>query len=731
MPAPAAQKVRASRADSADDIDLRTYWRILARRRWTVLGVFAATVLAAVVVTVRQTPIYAASTSIIIDLSAPKVLNNKDVQEVVETGNTGYWSSKEYYETQYKVITSRAVAQRVIESLQLARDLRFLGLDEVKDEARLKKKLEKIDPVKVLQDRLAVLPVKDSRVVRIEVEDRDRMWAATLTNAVADAYVAESLSVRATTTRSASEWLEQQLADLETKLAKSADALFKFKQAHDIVATSWEDRQGMVSQRLVAVNDALTKARVQRAALEARSEQIESLGDAIAKGTPEAEAFTVVGQSRTVQELKIRYFDAMLECANLRTQYLKDHPKIEACDTRIATARSGLVGEVRTILEGARREYREAVETERKLQRLLNETKTEAFGLNQHEKEYLELKRTHDNNQRLYELVLQRLKETSVTGMLQMSNVRVLDRAEPPEKPVSPKPLRNIALAILLGLGAGVGLVFLLEMLDATITSREQIEERLGVPFLGIIPKIQPDAGTPAELMVIAAPTSSAAECLRSIRTNLLFMSPDKPLKTILVTSSGPGEGKTTTTVALAATMANGGNRVLLVDADMRRPRVRGIFGVKGNAGLSTLIVGETTLSQAVVKTSIENLDVLPSGSIPPNPAELLHTPAFAKLLAEMAGRYDRVIFDSPPAGVVADAVVMSTQVDGTVMVLRAGRTYRDAAERTLRSLTDVNARVFGALLNELDLEDQRYEQYYYQYRSGYQPQDRPAKSTA
>jgi succinoglycan biosynthesis transport protein ExoP len=317
-------------------------------------------------------------------------------------------------------------------------------------------------------------------------------------------------------------------------------------------------------------------------------------------------------------------------------------------------------------------------------------------------------------------MVLQRLKETGVTGMLQMSNVRILDRAEPPDRPVRPRAVRNILLAVLLGGVLGVGLAFLLEMLDTSISTREQIEERLRVPFLGIIPNIPTSGGVVPELAVFSAPTSAAAECVRTIRTNLLFMSPDRPLRTILVTSSGPGEGKTTTAVSLAETMAGGGSRVLVVDADMRRPRLHKVFGVSGQAGLSALILGDGTIDGAIARTQIPGVDVLPCGPIPPNPAELLHTDGFARLLRQFQERYDRVIIDSPPAGVVADAVVIATQVDGTLLVLKGGETSRDSAVRTTRALLDVKARVFGAVLNDLDLEDARYGEYYYYYRSGY-----------
>ncbi len=699
-----------------DELDLRAYWRVIVRRRWLIASIFAAAVLATLLVTLRQTKIYAATTTLIIDLSAPRVLSKEDVQEVVESGSGSFWYSKEYYETQYKVITSRAVAQRVVEKLQLARDARFLGLDGEKDAAKVEAALARADAALALQDRVKVLPVKDSRVVRIQVEDRDPTWAATIANAVAEAYITENLSVRSSTTQNASEWLELQLADLERKLDESGKALFDFKKANDIVATSWEDRQSMVSQRLTATNDALTKARVRKAELQARNEAIESLGSAVDKGGPEVESLPAVAASQPIQQLKVRYLDARAECADLRVRYLEDHPKLEACEKKLAVSRQALEQEIRTALEAARREYQEVVKTERNLLALLNETKSDAFGLNQHERDYLELKRAYDNNQRLYELVLKRLKDTGVTSMLQASNVRILDRARPEGSPMRPSASKNLALALLLGLLGGVAVAFGLEALDTSVTTQEQVEERLGLTVLGIVPRVESAPGVEHELSVHANPASAVAECLRTVRTNLLFMSPDKPLRTLLVTSSSPGEGKTMTACSLAISTAGSGSRVLLVDADMRRPRVHQIFGVESRVGLSSLILGEVTLRDAVVKTAIAGLSVLPCGPVPPNPAELLHTASFQRLLGEMAESFDRVILDSPPVGVVSDSAVIGNHVDATLVVLRAGKTNRETARVAVRQLTDVQARICGAVLNDVDLRKYGQQAYYYQY---------------
>lgn len=704
--------------EASDAIDFHAYWRTIVRRRWIIVPFFVATVLVTAVVTLRQTKIYDATCTIIIDLAAPRVLEKEQVQEVVDSGAGAAWYSREYYETQYRVITSRAVAQRVSDKLQLGANPKFLHLEGIPEGPQREAARASADPVAIVQANLHVEPVKDSRVVRIRYEDPDPEIAAIVANSVADAYIAETLSVRTTTTASASDWLEQQLADLERKLDASGKALYDFKKAHDIVAASWDDRQSMISQRLTSINAALTNARLKKAELSARNEAIEALGKQITAGT-EAESLHPVVGNTAIQALKVKYLDVRAECADLKVRYLDDHPKLEECARKLALAKQALDEQVNIALEGARKEYQETVKTERNLVALLEQTKADSFGLNQYERDYMELKRSNDNNQRLYELVLKRLKDTGVAGMLQASNVRVLDRARPSYGPVRPSTPRNLALAIVVGLLGGVVLAFAVEYLDRTVTTQEQVEQQLGLTFLGIYPSVQRGGnGKAQDLFVHREPKSAVAECLRAIRTNLLFMSPDRPLKTILVTSSGPQEGKTTTATSLAITMAGSGNRVLLVDADMRRPRVHKVFGIPNGNGLSSLVLGEGKLADEIRETEVPGLYALPCGPVPPNPAELLHTVAFCKLLAEMSERFDRVIIDSPPVGVVADAAVMSTHVAGTIVVVKAGQTSREVARKAVRQLRDVNANILGAVLNDLDL--QKYGQYAYYYQYGY-----------
>jgi capsular exopolysaccharide synthesis family protein len=345
--------------------------------------------------------------------------------------------------------------------------------------------------------------------------------------------------------------------------------------------------------------------------------------------------------------------------------------------------------------------------------------------------EYQKLLREAENNQRLYDLVLKRLKELELSGLLRTSNVRVLDPALPNPVPVRPNTRSAAILFTLMGLLAGMGLVVGLEFLNASIASRSDVEDRLKLNFLGIMPPLALEDGSPADLYIHRHPRSMQAEACRALRTNLLFMSPDKPFRTVVVSSAGPAEGKSTAVINLGVVMAQTGTRVLLMDTDLRRPRLHRTFGLPDDMGVSSLVVGQGTLEGAIKSTDVPNLFVLPCGPLPPNPAELLHTQAFAELLRKLQERFDCILLDSPPLGPVSDALVLSKQADGILLVLKAGSTHREHARRAIRSLRDVKAHIIGALLNHVRLEDARYKSEYaaYNYYRAYggERDERPA----
>lgn len=709
--------------------NIRDHLEILLKRKWVVIAVFALVVGAAALWTIRLPRIYRASATLEINPNAPRYLGS-GVQEIADSGTTYYWQTKEFFETQYQILRSRAVAQRVVDKLGLDRDLAFLGLEKVSDPEQREELLARADPAAMLQRMIRVDPVKDSRIVQLSIEDTDRQRATRLVNALSEAFIEQNLDRRLDTTRAASLWLADQLDDLKIKLENSELRLHHFKRENDILTASFEDRQSIASQRILTLNDALTKARTRRAELEARMSTIADVRRRVEAGDVEAlETIQTVAQSSMIANLKLRLLQLEEERAEVEGRYLEKHPKRVGVQERLEEARTSTRREMEKIVRAVEIEHREAVDYERSLVGLIESAKREAFEINKREIDYVKFKRETENNQRLYDLVLQRLKEADLSALLRANNVRVLDAALQPNRPVKPNVRVILMLALVLGALAGVACALLLEQLDNTVKTQDDVEKFLALPFLGIVPTIRDlgqekltdaERGSRRDLFAHHKPKSSVAECVRSVRTNLLFMTPDKPLRRLLVTSSGPQEGKTTVATNLAIAMAQNGSRTLLVDTDMRRPRIHRAFGMNNDVGLSSLILGTARNEEALRSCGVPNLTVLACGPIPPNPAELMHTARFQQLFDELGQRFDRIIFDSPPVGAVADAMVLSGATDGVVLVVKAGRTAREVALRTRQQLQDVNARIFGVVLNDLDLEKRGYGYYYYHQKYGY-----------
>jgi succinoglycan biosynthesis transport protein ExoP len=706
---------------SASPLSLKHALRALLRRRWLIVATFLPIFGAVALYTLRQPKVYEAATSIIIEVAAPHILDGQ-VQDVSDSASSGYWWSREYTETQFKVITSRAVATRVVEKLGLDRDPSFLGVAGIADPKKREDVMRGIDAAALVQARISVIPVKDSRLARIVVEDSSPQRAALLANEVADAYIAETLALRLKTSESANRWLEDRLSELEQTSKHSEIAVYDFKKDADMLTTSLEDRQSMVSQRLNSYNGALTEVRTRIAGLRAKVQAIRGLRASVDDSTnPEwSPLLSSATETSIVSQLRLRYFTEKNDCSALRERYLSEHPKIVACEERLKSARLDLLAELGNIVRSAEAEQSEAETRDKNLSELFDAAKAEAFEVNKKQIEFDRLKREADNNQRLYDMVLKRLKDTELSGMLRTSNARILDSARPITTPIRPKVQSSLLLGFLLALVGSGGLALLLEHLDNTVKSQTDVEERLGVPFLGFVPRLstpKTEPNTHQELFVFRNPKSSIAEACRAIRTNLLFMTPDRPLRTMLVTSSGPREGKSTTVINTGITMAQSGSRVLLVDTDMRRPRLHKAFGVPNEIGVSSVIVGEATLGEIVKSTEVPNLFVAPCGPIPPNPAELFHAKAFQDLIDAALERFDRVIFDSPPVNAVADPLVLSTRVDGVLLVFRASETQRALAQRAVRALRAVQAKLLGGIVNDVDIDDSRYGSYYEAYR--------------
>jgi polysaccharide biosynthesis transport protein len=389
--------------------------------------------------------------------------------------------------------------------------------------------------------------------------------------------------------------------------------------------------------------------------------------------------------------------------------------------------RANLKQEIDNILEGAKAEYQGCLRTLEGLKIELEKVKDQARDLTLKQVDYNRLQRERDSNLKVFEQVLMRIKEIDLSGMLKVNNLRLLDRAKPPQDPASPNIRLNVLVGIFLGLMLSLGTALLIELLDTTLKNAEDIQRFLAIPLLGVVPEVKIDPGQPEALLpnvtdiyAYLKPKSSLAECCRTIRTNISFMSPGKPLSRILITSASPKEGKTTIASNLGITIANTGKRVLIVDTDMRRPRIHKAFGLDNEFGISNVIMQTMTEEEAIRRTQIENLDVMTCGPIPPNPSELIGSEIFVKIMDRLSVLYDWVILDSPPVIAVTDAVILSRLVDGVVMVIEFGKTLRQVARQAKEQILGVKGHILGVVINDLDLMNREYGHYYYYYYRHY-----------
>ena len=703
------------------ELDIQFFFQVLLKRKWLILTVMLLVVCLVSAYTFSRVKYYRAVTSVLVDKRAPQVLG-KDVREVVDLNMGNYWSNKEYMKTQEKVITSKNLAKQVAEELKLATNEAFWPPTSKGKKGKKRRFKPTLNMAALhLQGMIKAKNLKESDIIEVSVEHHNPQLAAQLSNAVARTFRDQNLRYKVEETRVASKWLSGQLDKLKKKLEQEELDLYNFKKANNIISVSLESRQNLLASRITKLNDALTEIRVKRMYLtsQRRELQLAMKQDAL--------HITIgpVMTNTTIQALKTAYVLEKKKLEALKSNYLHKHPVLLKQQAKVASARQDLDREVKNVLKALDFKHKATKETEGKLAAALQRSKTEALELNKREVGFRKKQRSQENTSKLYSMLLLRISESGLSEKLKVNNIRLLDLAEVPTWVVRPKVTVNLLIGGFLGLILAIGLAFLVETLDRTVKSQEDIHNVPGLIYLGLVPKIP---GTPnkrtgkrpapkpeVDLIVHHNPKSPVSESCRSIRTNLLFASPDRVMNRILVTSSGPREGKTTTAVSLAITMAQAGSRVLIMDTDMRRPRMHKIFGVPGTEGLTSCLSGETSALEAVKTTDVNNLYLLPCGPTPPNPAEICQSKRFYALLEELGEHFDRVILDSPPVMVVTDAVVLSTMSDGTLLVARTGQTTRVALKEATRQLLDVSANILGCVLNDMDLEKKGYG--YYRYR--------------
>jgi capsular exopolysaccharide synthesis family protein len=681
--------------------------------------------------TYSKIPLYRASARVEIRDERTTAVGN------LNSNDPMFWQdSEQYYNTQYSLLRSRGLARRVVHRLQLQNHPLFNGsapqsrgpLGAVREArkaigtsvrslisgAESEKAAEKpaadesaIESGLISQflGGVEIVPEKSTRLVEINYISSSPEFAALAATTLAEEYAQQNLDLRLETINKSLVWLDDEVAKQEKKVTEAEGAMAKYREQQN--ALSLEDRQNIVVSRLNTLNETATRARTTRLQKEAAYNQIKSVDPT----SDAADAFPVIAANTGVMEAKTRLNDLIAEKARLSQRYLPGHPDIIKVDGQIENARAALVAQRTRVIESARNEYEAAVVEERSYAGQLESQKGAAMDLDRKSGGYLVLQRQAEINRGVYQSLLQQQKELRVVSNSRTNNVTVTDRAEVPGAPFSPNARRDWFTALLAGLLVALGLAFGIEYLDDTVKTPDDVTGKLRLPLLGLVPSL----GHKRVPLLSESVPHDFGEAFRSLRTSLVFTSGSEGPRIIAVTSSQPLEGKTTTACNLGMVLALGGSRVLLVDADMRRPGLHTVMGAKNDVGLSHLLVGQARVRDAVQKTSEPNLFVITAGVIPPNPSELLSSERMNALLGNLqAGPFDWVIIDTPPVLAVTDAVIVATAVSGVVFVIGSEMTRRVHAERAIETLTTGKVKSIGAVLNRIDFDRNKY--YYTRY---------------
>lgn len=696
----------------AIDFDLAEYWRLIVKHRLIIAAALIAALLIAAAMTLLMRPIYSAEATLQIDRESARVLNNVDDVQPRESLAYG----EEFFQTQYGLLRSRSLAERVIDSLGLASSDAFIeqmGATPPSSGGRTAAEvlqLRRETAIALVMSNLRVSPVRGSRLVTVGFDSPSPELAARVTNAYAENFIQANLDRRFESSSFAREFLEEQIVQTKAKLEEAERALVSYASSQGIInlteqgADGSGQTQSLAGANLGALNESLTRARTERVAAEQRWRQARS---APLMTLPE------VLQNPAIQRLTEQRAQLDAQAENLSQVQLDDYPELRRLRAQITELDAQIAEISRGILNSIQGQYVVAANNERALQAQVDALKGEVLDLRDRNVQYNILAREVDTSRAFYDGLLERYKEVGVTGAVATNNISIVDRAQVPTAPSKPNLLVNLVIAAILGLGLGVLAAFVLEALDETIATPEDAEQKLGVPVLGVIPLLGRDE-TPKE--ALADIRSAFSEAYYSLRTALQFSTPNGVPTSLLITSSRPAEGKSTTAYATALSLARIGRRVLLIDGDLRNPSMHRIVGVENTVGMSSLLSGAATLEDAVQSTSEPNLGIVPSGPLPPNPAELWGGDRLGRLLEEIGTKFDHLVIDGPPILGFADAPLLASAVGGSIFVLESKGTRRAQARGALRRLTLGDARLLGAVMTKFNVKATQYGGYDYAY---------------
>jgi succinoglycan biosynthesis transport protein ExoP len=710
------------------------YLRVLSKRRWTALGTLLLVVGSVAVLTARTVPMFEARAQLMIEVERPKVV----VFEGDETANRTD-ESQDYQETQRRILQSRTLASRTLETLELWQHPAFGGATEppsalearwngiVEWFAALPAKISRSpnyvrgglaqpegpDPDEALGfkasaeqsvaidrfiNHLDVTQAGTSRIVEVSFRAADPKLAAAVVNALTDAYVEQNREFKSAIAKDAADWLAGQLEGHRKQLEESQTTLQRYREQRPDASGEGAD---LGLRRLESLNTSLMSARTDRIQKETLHNQVQSLrGDQSA-----LESLQFVQADASLQAIKRQLNELEGQDLQLAPRFGERHPERAKLRVAIQAADARLKAALDAAVERVQNDYEAAVEQEQSLARAVESQKRESLAAAGKRAEFEGLARAAATDQEIFSTLLQRAKEAGVTTGLVASNIRVVDRATAPQSPVSPNPRRNLMMALFGGSLLALGLAFFRDYMDRALTTPEEIKAALGLPCLGLVPRLT--GRKSAESPLVSDPRLPAAfqEAVRAVRTNVLFSSADEAVRTILVTSTGPGEGKTTVACNLAVSLAQTGRRVLIIDADMRKPRVHAMFQQSPWPGLSEAIGEGAPAAECAVGTPVPNLWLLPAGTLPPDPSDLLSSERCLQLITALSESFDWIIIDSPPVMAVTDASLLAHLAAGVLFVVAAEQTKSPAAVNALNQLDRANAKFVGAVLNGVNFK--------------------------
>jgi polysaccharide biosynthesis transport protein len=712
---------------------LYDYLLILRKHQWMILSFLLAVVTIVTIATFRMKPVYVASAKIEIDRE------NSNILPFQGTDSYDYMMDLDnYIETQSRILTSETLALQTIRNAGFGLNPDFSGATVSDAIAMGSLKNQKLPPeIGAFLGSLSVRRIPNTRLLEVTFESTDPPSASRTLNAHLENYIEQNYKGRYEATTAASKFLEQELDELSVKVRRSEDARIAYERNNQIWTVDESKTNNVTTQRLVDLNRELTDAQSDSLKKQALFEYAKA-GD--------VDAVPSIRDNLVLQDMQKKRADLSVQYTDAVNQYGPNFPKVQRLQAQMKDLDEQMTRERKGIIAELESDYREAKQHEELLSRALDQQKAEVNLMSEKMIEYNVLKREAEANKSLYDSLQTKLKEAQISSGLRSSNIRIMDPAMVPATPARPAKTRNIALAIVVGLVGGIGLALLREYLDNTVKTPDDVETLARLPSLAVVPAFGDGAGTAKrasamkgvtanghekriELVAQHLPKSQMSEAFRALRTALLLSQPDHPPQVILVTSALPREGKTTAAANLAVTLAQLGDKTVLVDADLRKPGVGRLLnlGTGKYAGLSSYLAGVSSLDLVTVPhPQIANLAAIPTGPLPPNPADLLSSHKLSEAIAELRTKFKFVVIDSPPIMAATDAVILSVQTDGVLLVVRSGETPKEAFTRTRDLLISVKCHLLGVVLNAVDASapDYYYSYRYYPYSYGYGPQE-------